>query len=90
LWALLPGCDRTHLHPSYGRATRRALRTQIIDPEAGARAKPTQGLDPEEAAIVAESYRKSLSPRQDDKAAARAPVLLLGPGMQAPGGAPMQ
>ena len=56
------GCDRSHLSPQYGVATRTALQKQVIDPNAGRQKKPEQGLDPEEAAMVSQRYRKSLGP----------------------------
>jgi hypothetical protein len=60
------GCDRTHMSPCYGQALRRAFKAQVIDPAAGERPAREQGLDPEEAAIVARSYRESLSPKKED------------------------
>jgi hypothetical protein len=73
----LSGCDRAHLSASYGTAVRAAFSAQI-DPHPRYRAAPVeQGLDPEEAAIVLETYRRSLSPMKDAAPANRAPVLLL-------------
>jgi hypothetical protein len=60
-------CDRTHLSSSYGQAVRRAFKCQVIDAGAGGRPARVQGLDPEEAAIVAKAYRESLSPRKEDQ-----------------------
>ena len=62
------GCDRTHMSASYGQSVRRALKAQVIDPAAGERRAPEQGLDPEEAAIVSKGYRESLSPQKADAA----------------------
>ena len=76
---LSSGCDRTHLSRAYGQAQRRAFRAQIVNPDASKSAKPVEGLDPEEAAIVADTYRKSMSPKSDDRAASKAPVLILQP-----------
>ena len=61
-------CDRTHMSASYGQSVRRAFKAQVIDPAAGERPGNTQGLDPEEAAIVAKSYRESLSPKREASA----------------------
>jgi hypothetical protein len=58
------GCNRTHLYPSFGQAARRAFAAQAIDPQAGAAKKSEAGLDPDEAAIVADSYKKSLVPKR--------------------------
>lgn len=86
----LVGCDRTHMHDAYGAAVRTAFAAQI-DPNASYRKGPTQqGLDPEEAAIVLDTYRKSLSPIKDAAPANRAPVLILpAPTPGAPGAQPM-
>jgi hypothetical protein len=82
--ALLGGCDRTHMHASYGQSVRRALKAQVINPAAGERPAREQGLDPEEAAIVAKGYRESLSPKKEDSG--RMPLVILPtqqPGMPA-------
>jgi hypothetical protein len=78
---LLAGaCHRTHMGARYGVPVRAALQRQVIDPNAG-NAPPTaaQGLDPQEAAIVLDRYRRSLSPATGDDAARRAPVMVLQP-----------
>ncbi len=75
-------CDRTHLSAAYGQSLRRALKAQVIDPAAGERPGSAQGLDPEEAAIVAKSYRESLSPKKEDTG--RMPLVVL-PTTQQPG-----
>lgn len=59
---LAPACDRTHLSPQFGVANRQAFKTQVTDPRAGSVVKPDQPLDPEEAAIIAKTYLKSLAP----------------------------
>jgi len=69
------GCDRTHLSPCFGQATRQALRTQVINPAAGQRRALEQGLDPEEAAIVARNYRQSLSSTKEE--GPRPPLVIL-------------
>ncbi len=72
---LVPACDRTHLHASYGVSVRRALKAQVIDPAAGERRAHAEGLDPEEAGIVSKGYRESLSPKKEESG--RVPILLL-------------
>jgi hypothetical protein len=83
--ALAAGCDRTHMSKAYGQATRAAFKAQVINPSAGDRRAPEQGLDPEEAATVAKSYRDSLSPKSTSDQS-RAPLIVLP--QTAPGGAP--
>src|SRR5205085_352040 len=73
----LAACDHSHLWASYGKATREALANQVIDPKAGDSAKADQGLDPEEAAIVSETYRKSLAPPKEKESAAERPIILM-------------
>src|SRR6266536_282287 len=63
LFVALAACDRTHMTANYGIADRAAFRAQIIHPEAGNDVKTDQPLDPEEAATIAKSYRKSLVPQ---------------------------
>jgi hypothetical protein len=84
LVAALAACDRTHQWSSYGQSLRRALKAQVIDPGAGDRPSRGQGLDPEEAGIVAKAYRESLSPRKEDQP--HTPVVVL---PTTPSGAPM-
>jgi len=62
---------------TFGQATRVALRAQTIDPEAGSKKTPDEGLNPEEAAIVSESYRRSLSPSRTERAARGTPVVIM-------------
>jgi hypothetical protein len=59
---VLGGCERTHLSAHYGEANRDAYRAQVIHPNAGNETKPEQPLDPEESAMVARTYIKSLAP----------------------------
>lgn len=78
------GCDRTHLRSAtYGQSVRRALKAQVIHPAAGERPARDEGLDPEEAAIVAKSYRESLSPKQEES---RTPLIVVP--ATPPGGVP--
>jgi hypothetical protein len=74
---VLGACDRTHLEPSFGRATRASLALQVIHPDAGYVAKLDQGLDPEEASIVSDGYRQSLAPKKAESASSRPPVFLI-------------
>jgi hypothetical protein len=65
---LLGACAaRTHLSANYGRATHEARIRQAANPQAGERAA-TRGLDPQEAAVVAQGYRKSLAPKGESSA----------------------
>ncbi len=81
----LVACDRTHMYPSYGQATRRALADQVINPKAGEVKKPDLGLDPEEAAIVGDTYRKGLAgKRGDGDKTADKRVLIFDPKGQSP------
>ena len=59
----LGGCDRTHMSAKFGEANRAAYRSQVLHPGAGDEVKPEQPLDPEEAAIVAKTYKRSLAPK---------------------------
>lgn len=71
---LAAGCaDRNHLTASYGQAFRTALSRQAANPEAG-QAGPSKGLDSQEAAVIASSYRTSLAP---EKAKAKQETLLM-------------
>lgn len=78
------GCDRTHLRSAtYGQSVRRALKAQVINPAAGERPAKEEGLDPEEAAIVAKGYRESLSPKHEES---RTPLIVVP--ASPPGGIP--
>jgi len=90
LWIALPlcavGCAEAHLSTGFGVANRQAYSAQVVDKNAGDKPVRETGLDPQEAAIVLETYRRSLSPAKTDDAASKAPVLLLRP--NAPGAPP--
>ena len=77
-------CDRTHMGPHYGVAVRSAMRAQVANPNAGLRKDGgIEGLDPQEAAAVAETYRRALAPKGSEDVARRAPVLVIpAPGAQ--------
>ena len=87
LLLLFSGCDHTHLSASYGTSYRSAFAKQVIEPQAGAHAKPEQELDPEEASIVVDTYRHSLAPNREDRGSPRTPVLVLP--AAPPGGMPV-
>jgi hypothetical protein len=61
-------CDRTYLTPSHGRAYRQAFAVQTVNPGRQTDATAVHGLDSQEAAIVAQTYRHNLAPK--DQAAA--------------------
>jgi hypothetical protein len=71
--------DRTHMREGFGEATRRAMANQVVNPDAGGPA-PSKGLDPQEATVVARSYQRSLSPK--DQAAPSEPMLFVSPQAQ--------
>jgi hypothetical protein len=73
------GCgDRTHLTDTHGRSYRQALATQAANPAAGAKVREAKGLDPQEASIIARSYRRGLrGPTRDDDERDKQPVLIL-------------
>jgi hypothetical protein len=82
------GCaDRTHLTPTHGRAYRTALERQAANPEAapggrGREGKQTKGLDSQEAAIVARTYRRNLGPAGTSSAQEQQ-MLLVAPSREA-------
>ena len=77
-------CDRAHLTASHGRANREAFTAQVANPNAGNRPAPgserrVQGLDSQEAAIVSQTYRRNLAPRQEDSNGQRNQLLYYAP-----------
>lgn len=62
LGALLLGAcaSRTHLSANHGRAYHQTQARQAVNPQAGEQTA-SRGLDPQEAAVVAQGYRKSLA-----------------------------
>jgi hypothetical protein len=60
----LGACSRAHITPTHGRAFREAFAIQDANPHRKA-PKSINGLDSQEAAIIAASYRKALAPRQE-------------------------
>lgn len=60
----LCGCaGRAHLWDAKGRALEDHLALQRAPPAPGKRAGPVQGLDSQEASIIADGYRHSLAPK---------------------------
>ena len=74
---VLGGCDRTHLSAHYGEPNRNAFRAQVIHPNAGNETKPEQPLDPEESAMVAKTYIKSLGPPNMDQGNTQSQILVV-------------
>ncbi|HVU53233.1 MAG TPA: hypothetical protein VHL80_21260 [Polyangia bacterium] len=58
-------CSRAHITPSHGRAFHEAFAIQDANPGRG-KAKSVNGLDSQEAAIIAGNYRKALAPKSDN------------------------
>jgi len=61
----LGACSRAHITPSHGRAFHEAFAIQDANPNRGKTPKSIHGLDSQEAAIIAGSYRKGLAPKAD-------------------------
>ena len=85
-FVLLPlaiGCaSRNHLTPGHGRAYREVLARQAANPEAGKEPVASKGLDPQEAAVIAQGYRASLAPRGER--VQQQPMLLVAPSAEKP------
>jgi cytochrome c556 len=71
--------DRTHMRRDYGEATRSAMTRQVVNPDAGTSAAG-KGLDPQEAAILARTLRRSMTPK--DQTPASEPVFYVAPQAQ--------
>jgi hypothetical protein len=69
-------CGRAHLEPGYGRSyhVQFALQREKLAPAR----KAASGLDPQEASIIASTYRKSLAPK-DERDVKESPVLVVAP-----------
>jgi hypothetical protein len=59
----LGACSRAHITPTHGRAYREAFAVQDANPNRSKTPKSINGLDSQEAAIIAKSYRKELAPK---------------------------
>lgn len=81
------GCaDRAYLTKSHGRAYSEAFGRQTVNPDPpprGRHADATQGLDSQEAAAVARSYRHSLSGKEGTADGAQ-PTVIMNPGAGQP------
>jgi len=74
LAAAAGGCSRAHLTSTHGRAYHEVFTAQDANPNRKG-TKSVHGLDSQEAAIIAGSYRKALAPKADANAAG--PQLLM-------------
>jgi hypothetical protein len=59
------GCSRAHLTPTHGRAYRKAFAVQTANPDLKIGSRSVNGLDSQEASIIAGNYRRALSPKAD-------------------------
>lgn len=75
--------DRTHMREGYGESTRNAMARQIVNRDAGS-TSAGQGLDPQEAAILARSLQRSMAPKGE--ALASEPTVTISPQAQKPRG----
>ncbi len=73
---VLASCGRAHLEPSQGRSYHAQFTLQR-EKLAPAR-KAATGLDPQEASIMASTYRKSLAPREE-RDVKDTPILVVAP-----------
>jgi hypothetical protein len=69
-------CGRAHLEPGYGRSYHAQFAAQREKLAPGKKAAP--GLDPQEASIIASTYRKSLAPK-DERDVKDSPMLVVTP-----------
>jgi len=82
---LFAGCaSRAHLTPTHGRAYSEAFGRQTVNPHPTMDTRSTQGLDSQEASVVARSYRHSLAAHDSGDAANQSMVMTTpGAGAQA-------
>lgn len=74
---LLLGCSgRVHITKGHGDSVRAALRAQAAEP-AAKRTNAVEGLDSQEASIIADSYRRSLAPK--GQTVEEEPVIIVAP-----------
>ena len=59
----LGACSRAHITPTHGRAFREAFAIQDANPNRTKATKSINGLDSQEAAVIAGNYRKALAPK---------------------------
>jgi len=75
---------RAHLEPGYSRSYRGQFAAQEARPPGAKPATAAPGLDAQEASIIANSYRKSLSPKEERQYGAE-PILVVAPPQRAAG-----
>ena len=76
--ALLACAGRVHIEPSYARSYDEQFAAQRVRSKQHGVATAAQGLDGQEAAIMATAYRKSLAPK-DTETPTDKPILLVAP-----------
>jgi hypothetical protein len=77
--ALAVACGgRAHLEPGYARSYRGQFAAQRARPPGAKPAVAAPGLDAQEASIIANSYRKSLAPKEERQYGAE-PILVVAP-----------
>jgi hypothetical protein len=74
----MSACSRAHLTATHGRAYREVFAAQDANPNRKA-AQSVNGLDSQEAAIIAGNYRKALSPKSEDAGAGQQRLLMVAP-----------
>jgi hypothetical protein len=73
------GCDRTYLTRTHGRAYSEAFGQQRVYPDGAPHtAKGVEGLDSQEASVIAGSYRRSLAKEGSPEGGA-APLVMANP-----------
>jgi hypothetical protein len=78
------GCaDRVHLTAGHGRSYREAMARQTVNQDAGKQPVASKGLDPQEAAMIAQGYRASLGPKGETVASEQ--MLIVAPTAQKAG-----
>jgi hypothetical protein len=70
---------RAHLARGFGDSYHAHFALQAIHPDAGNKAPVRLGLDSQEAAIVAESYRRSLMPEGSSQQGDEQPMIIVAP-----------
>jgi type IV pilus biogenesis protein CpaD/CtpE len=78
------GCTRAHLTASHGRAYHEVFAAQDANPNRKGAPKSVNGLDSQEASIIAGSYRRALSPKAEGSASANQ-LLTMSPNRVDPG-----
>ncbi len=73
--AIVACAPRATLTETHGVSSRAAFQRQVANPDA--HAQPPRGLDSQESAIVAQTFREGLAPKGEGKDAP--PVLLVAP-----------